>query len=111
MWKLPPMSADASYVLCFCQDSSERRFCAVVESSATHPFEVARTAVIPKELLRTTNDRAIAQQYKLLPHELGFDFGPHGEWFTKPEIEALFGKASPGGIPWLNGRTPNLPPA
>jgi len=110
MWKLPPMSDSAEYVLCFCQDNEQKRFCSVIESTTTHPFEVARTSVIPTELLRKRQWETVSKQYKLLPYNLQFVFGPHGEWLTEPEAQALFGPGVATKIPWVTGCTPNLPP-
>jgi hypothetical protein len=106
MWKRIPISDEKRYVLSLCQNARGHRYCAVTEAGTSAPDMVLQTTEIPADLVR----RYAVQEIERLGLADGgrFVFGPHGEWFTLAENEALAGDWD--SVPWITKRPPALPP-
>lgn len=107
MWKPIELEEGRSYCLALCQDQQNKRYCCITEAGAEAPHELRRTTVIPNDLLRARASRQISESY-LLTTGQSFVFGPHGEWFTQEEIEAI-NKEDFLSVPWVSGAAPELP--
>jgi hypothetical protein len=106
MWRRIPVSYDKQYVLNLCQDAKGYRFCVVTEAGSTAPDMVRQVTEISSDLIR----RYAVHELEKLPLSDGshFVFGPHGEWFTIAEEEALADDQD--DVPWITSVAPTLPP-
>jgi len=109
MWKRVPLDDNKQYILNLCQDSEQRRFCALTELGHEHPHAVGTTSVIPIELLRKNAWGEISSHFPLLPYNIKFLFGPHGEWLTEQENHAIETEGF-SSVPWITAHPPRFPP-
>lgn len=106
MWKIFQVEDSKRYVLNLCQNVKGHRYCAVTESGSSAPDMVRQTVEVPPELIRRRAFREIEQL--TLRDGDRFVFGPHGEWFTTAEAEAL--AEDHDLVPWITRVAPTLPP-
>ena len=109
MWKRIAISDDRRYILNLCQSEDGTRYCVVSEAGGEVPDVVFRTEEIAPALLRSYATRQIEERGVLTNGER-FVFGPHGEWFTIPEVEALMDPYARNPVPWATDKPPTLPP-
>ena len=108
MWKSIPLSEQKKYSLSLCQDVAGRRFCVVTEIQSPHPDMVVQTNEVPTDVLRAYRWEDISRDISLVGGGR-FGFGPHGEWFTELEAEALR-QGGWASVPWVTKSPPVLPP-
>jgi hypothetical protein len=101
-------SSRRKYSLSLCQDSAGRRFCAVTEIQNPHPDMVLQTNEVPIHLLSAYRWEEVSRDISLVDGGR-FGFGPHGEWFTEVEAEALR-HGDWASVPWVTKSPPVLPP-
>lgn len=106
MWKRISVSDDKQYVLNLCQNAMRHRFCVVTEAGSVAPDMVRQVTEISSDLIR----RHAYEEIVKLPLSDGshFVFGPHGEWFTTAEEEALADDQE--DVPWITDVAPTPPP-
>ncbi len=105
MWKRIPVSDDKRYVLNLCQNAKGHRYCVVTEAGSSASDMIRQTVEISPDLIRRYATREIQQL--ALSDGGHFVFGPHGEWFTTAEEEALADDHD--SVPWITP-APTLPP-
>lgn len=106
MWKRIQTSDNQRYVLNLCQNAEGHRYCVVTEAGSSAPDMIRQTMAISPDLIRRGAFREIEQ----IPLTDGsyFLFGPHGEWFTAAEEEALADDHEI--VPWVTSVPPTLAP-
>lgn len=104
MWKRISISDDKRYVLNLCQNGKGHRYCVVTEVGVSAPDVIRQTVEIHPELVRKV---ALEEVTKVpLTDGTHFVFGPHGEWFTTAEAEALADDHPV--VPWITAKPPLL---
>ena len=106
MWKRVTIIDGRQYTVQLCQRPDGHRFCAVAEAGTIVDDMILRTDSIPASVIRDASPKQIAGLGLLGGGR--FFFGPHGEWFTEAEMEAL--EDDHEIVPWVTHQPPNLAP-
>jgi hypothetical protein len=110
MWHRIVAAPGSRYVLQLCQGPDRVRYVRPREAEAGEPdnHRQLETQPFPGEWVTNYDFQAIGA-VRLLGGKV-FGLGPHGEWFTEEELDALRDYRQRVPFPWHNGIEPQLPP-
>lgn len=107
MWRGHSINPDRQYILQLCQDQNRARYIRPRETTSAPSAEMLlETVPIDGNLIASYKFDEICRA--LLTTGERFTIGPHGEWFTVAELQAIE-SVGWNAVAWVGGARPTLP--